>query len=425
MKSELGVILMVIVLAILSIVFGVFAYLNFKEIDGNDKPEDAYSVRIDKEKQTARELKDQIEEYEGKKQVFSQQITKTLQLGEYYKKQMNEFKVAHEKRLGLAKQGKDFEQLVKDISGVVTKTKTKTLGQVEADITTARTDMEKKLADVTAKKAVIQAEVLAKKNDFQAVGKKHVVEMNYVNSQLGDTKQVLRDLTTREVIHAKILDRADGKVVLADYERNFVSIDLGTGDGVKNGFRFEVFAMLPGNKHVTKAYIEVRDAGEKQSQCVVLRRPVVLPQDSLSGYLASEPEEKYSPIAKSGKAGASAEKMSGGKVVMSGQTLENPIVDGDLIQNPFYEAGVQRVFYIAGSKEVVGERQKSAVQYRWTEIRDAAERYGAKVLPAVDTSVNYVIAQKNPQDDPEFKKAVDLGIPVIYEWELFRFLDNN
>ena len=150
-----------------------------------------------------------------------------------------------------------------------------------------------------------------------------------------------------------------------------------------------------------------------------------MPTDTQSGYVATEPEEIYSPVAQSGKKGFSAEVMTATKTVMSGQNMMDPVVEGDLIQNPFFDAGRQIIFYIAGSKEVVGERQKSAIRYRWTEIKDMAERYGAKVVAEVDTNVNYVIAQKNPGDDPEYKKAVDFGIPIVYEWELFRFLDNK
>ena len=54
------------------------------------------------------------------------------------------------------------------------------------------------------------------------------------------------------------------------------------------------------------------------------------------------------------------------------------------------------------------------------------EAYGNKVADAVSLDVNYIVAQKNAKaEDPEFQKGVDLGLPVLYEWELFRFLDNR
>ncbi|MEI6234755.1 MAG: BRCT domain-containing protein [Planctomycetota bacterium] len=429
MKSELGVILMVIVFAILSLVFGVSAYFNMQEIEGNEVEGKAFATLIEKEKQTTRDLSEKIAEYEEKKQIYTEKIAKSQAQADYYRQLSTSLRKAHEKRLELQKSGKDFEQQVKAVSQTVSTVKQKTLAQIEAEITQLRNDMEKKVAEDGKKKDAVVEEVRLEKEKFQKAGKLHVDKMNYAKSQAGNTVQELRDLTTREVVHAKLRDRAVGKVVLSDVERNLVSIDLGTGDGVKNGFRFEVFAMAPGNKHVTKAYIEVTNAGEKQSHCLVIRRPIALPEDPLSSYIGSEPEEKFSPLIKSGKKDASAEVMTSSRIVMTGQNLNNPIAEGDLIQNPFFEAGGQRTFYIAGSKELVGGRQKSAIRYNRSEIKDMAERYGAKVLPAVDTSINYVIAQKifsrNPPDDTEFEKAVDLGIPVIYEWELFRFLSNE
>ena len=429
MKSEIGVILMVVLFAILSIVFGVFAYMNFKDIDGNDQEGNAYSTRIEKERATKIELEGTVAEYEEKKQLYSDKISKLQQEAAYLKSEINAFKRAHEKRLELTKTGQAFDQQVKDVAATVAKVKAKTLSQIEAEITQLRTDMEKRVAEDTAKKDKVIEEVRLEKEKFQGLNKKHVDKMNYANSQLGNTKQELKDLTTREVIHAKLRDQADGKVSFSDTERNICSINIGTGDGVKNGFRFEVFTMEAGNVHNTKAYIEIVNATEKASQCIVIRRPVTLPQDQLSSYTASQPEEKYNPLAKSGKKDYSAEPMLGGKVVMTGQNLDNPIMSGDLIQNPFYDPGHTRTFYIAGSKEIVGGRQKSAIRYNRSEIKDMAERYGAKVVPVVDTNVNYIIAQKifshNPPDDVEFEKAIDLGIPVIYEWELFRFLSNE
>ncbi len=429
MKSELGVILMVILFAILSIVFGVLAYSNFKTIDGNDVEADAFGARIEKEKAETRDLEGTIAEYDEKKALYGEKIAKALQLAAYYRSEAVAFRRAHEQRLDMTKSGQAFEQQVKDVASTVAKVKVKTLAQIEAEITQLRTDMEKKVAEDNAKKDKVIEEVRLEKDKFQKLSKGHVEKMNYANSQLGNTKQELKDLTTREVIHAKLRDQADGHIVYSDFDHNICSIDLGTGDGVKNGFRFEVFTMEAGNRHNTKAYIEVVKASEKQSQCVVVRRPVTLPTDPFSSYIGTEPEEKYNPLSKSGKKDYSAEPMIGGITVMTGQTINNPINDGDLIQNPFYDPGHTRTFYIAGSKEIVGGRQKSAIRYNRQEIKDTAERYGAKVSAVIDTNVNYVIQQKifshNPPDDPEFEKAIDLGIPVIYEWELFRFLSNE
>lgn len=428
MRSELGVILSVVLLAILSIVFGVMAYMNYSTLDPGDDPKKKLDAQIEEKRRNIKNLKEGekgIDDYQLRKDRLSEDIVRLQEQQKYLIFQRQEYVTAHERRMKHKEEGVKYKAQADDMAVKVAAGKKVVSDHIQAEIARLRTEMEKSVEADNAKKAKIQAEVLQKKGEYDTSAKRHGQDMNYVKSQLGDTKQVLADLTTREEVRANILNRIDGKVVLADPVHDIVSIDVGTGMGVKNGFRFEVFTLLPGNKHVTKAYIEVRKAGPTQSECLVIRRPVVLPADDLNGYVAPEPEYVFNPYIQSGKKSGSAEQLAGGKVVMSGQSATNPILEGDYVQNPFFESGKQLVFYIAGSKEMVGERQKSAIRYRWTEIKDAAERHGAKVVDTISTDVNYVIAQKNPQDDPEYKKAVDLGIPVMYEWELFRFLDNN
>jgi len=71
MKSEVGVVLAVIILAILSIVFGVFAYLNFKEIDPGDDPKNAMDEKIRVKREANRGLEDKIAEYRLQKEELS------------------------------------------------------------------------------------------------------------------------------------------------------------------------------------------------------------------------------------------------------------------------------------------------------------------------------------------------------------------
>jgi len=201
-------------------------------------------------------------------------------------------------------------------------------------------------------------------------------------------------------------------------------IDIGTTVGVRNGYRFEVYTMKPGNKKVVKGYLEVQRANASKSECIIVHRPVLMPKDAFSDYVADQPEEMYSPYQKSGKQDATAAPLTGAsRPTVMGMNPLNPIVEGDLIQNPFFNTKKKLTFYICKA-EMVEAQQKNMIKYRRGEIKSVAEFYGAKVVDAVDADVNYVIVQKKPEDD-QYKKAKDLGIPMIYEWELFRFLDNK
>lgn len=424
MKSELGVILAVVLLGLMSIFFGVMYYLNSGEINGQT-PGDSMEAKATVRKREIKDIQDKIEEYQVKLTVRSEALDRERDAYEALKVERINFEKRYTDRQGVKKEGEEFAAQASAINGKVSELKGKTLASINKEVSLERERMDKNVDTASKQKTEAQSRVLNLKEAYTKDAKLHLADMNYQKSQLSDTKEILKDLTQREPVHAVIHNRAAGKVILSDPLRNFVAINIGTGAGVKNGFRFEIYTIQPGNKHKTKAYGIVRNAGVTQSECMIDARPIELPTDTQSGYVATEPEEIYSPVAQSGKKGFSAEIMTATKTVMSGQNMMDPVVEGDLIQNPFFDAGRQIIFYIAGSKEVVGERQKSAIRYRWTEIKDMAERYGAKVVAEVDTNVNYVIAQKNPGDDPEYKKAVDFGIPIVYEWELFRFLDNK
>ena len=80
-------------------------------------------------------------------------------------------------------------------------------------------------------------------------------------------------------------------------------IDIGTAVGVKNGFRFECFAARAGAGKISKGYIQVRRADSSKAECFVIQKMVALPKDAFSEYVASEPEEMFSPYQARAQAG--------------------------------------------------------------------------------------------------------------------------
>lgn len=265
--------------------------------------------------------------------------------------------------------------------------------------------------------------------DKQAVDreeKDYRQQRNYQQSTLDESKRQLDYLTSREAERADVQSTPDGEVIEADVINNTIVINRGTAQGVRNGFRFEVFELKAGGKKTPKAFIEVRRAMVNVSECLILTKPIDMPRDPLSDYVAKQPEEQFSPYQESGKTGAMLQGLSAvPKKVMMGMDVLVPIVIGDYIQNPLYSPDKKFVYYIAGDKTIVQGQQKSAIAYQWPHIKRVIEGYGGKVLDKVDLSVNYMVAQKNPQDDQEYNKGVTLGIPVMHEWELFRFLDQQ
>ncbi|HEY3324214.1 MAG TPA: BRCT domain-containing protein [Planctomycetota bacterium] len=431
MKEESGPLIALILFVILSALFGTFAWMKNQELNGDtpDKSKDAEiaklkaSIKADegeidllrsREARLRKEIRVQQAEYDLNSDLFA------VYGGEY------------ERRRLLVAWADGFQKQAVDLSGTVNKLKSETLTRLTKDTSDAREKMEKDLQEKNTAKEEAMGRTRKVKEEFEADSKKVRQVRNYEQSALDESKSELADLTQREVERADVMMQPDGKVILSDPVHNTIVIDIGTSVGVKNGYRFEVFTMRPGKKKAVKGYIEVRHADPSKSECLIVQRPTALPRDPLSNYTAKEPEEMFSPYQQSGKKEYSAQALTGAsKPMVLGMSKTDPIVEGDFVQNPLFAPGKNFTYYIAGAKEIVGERQKSAILYRWTEIKSMIEFYGGKVSPVADTTVNYVIAQKKPGEDgtqqeiDEYKKAVNLGLPVIYEWELFRFLEKK
>lgn len=424
MKSEFGVIVATVLVAIVAIVFGVMAFMNNRTIEG-DTPGDSLDTKISDLTGQVVKTTDELALYDEKARRFQAELMQTQADIDTLTREREAYIAEYTRRQKLLKAGQEYAAKAAELQTIVDAKKEESKKQINDEESRDRRETTEKVDALTAIKTKAQADVAKLTADFDATVKRNRDQMNYQRSQLSGQKGLLADLTQREPEHANLIDQADGKVVASDPLRNVFSINLGTGSGVQNGFRFEVFTYRPGHKRKIKGYGEVTKAGDVQSECMVLNYPIDLPGDPLADYVAAQPEEIFSPLSQSGKKGASANRMTATKPIIFGQDKLDPIVEGDFIQNPFFEPNRQLTFYVVDLKDMTGERQKSAIRYTRPEIEAAAQRYGAKVVEAVDTNVNYVIVQKNPGDDPEYKKAVDLGIPIVYEWELFRFLDNR
>ncbi|MFH0939261.1 MAG: BRCT domain-containing protein [Planctomycetota bacterium] len=435
MKEDNGPLIALIIFVVLAGFFGTFAYQNNTELIG-DETRPSKDSDISKKKIEIEEIQALIKTKQHEVIQLTVGIRQQEDLYNYYATLFDDFTSEYNRRMKLLDIAAKYDEQASNLSSSISKLKTETMGKLSAATTLVREEMEQ---EVQAKNVVRDVAISSRnkiKEEIEVDKKKFLLNKNYTLTELDNSKSILSDLTQREIERANILDEVDGRVVLADPVNHTVILDIGTSIGVKNGYRFECYAMRPGHKRVTKAYLEVRHADVSKSECIVVRRPMVLPKDPLSDYVATEPEQMFSPYQESGRkdaaAQALAQPLSGQpKMIITGMPKTDPIVEGDLAQNPFFAPGKTFIYYIAGAKKIENDRQKSAIRYRWTEIKQVVESYGHKVSPVVDANVNYIIAQKNPETDgsdiekAEFIKAKDLGIPVIYEWELFRFLDTR
>jgi hypothetical protein len=427
MKEENGPLIALVLFIVLSAVFGILAYNAHTEVIGGEdrKPKKA-------------EIQECLRDISDVDAVIQQcrkdiaRLAADIKLQDnqynYYADLYDGFTQEYNRRERLLGVATDYDKKATDLTEQITRQKSETVTRVNKQTTEVREEMEREVQQCNTERDAATSKRNQLTEELEADKKKFQQNKNYTKTELDNSKSVLGDLTQRDIERANVLMEADGKVVLADPLTHTVVIDIGTAAGVKNGYRFEVYGLRPGNVKQSKGYIEVRRADPTKSECIVVRRPVVLPKDPLSDYVAKDPEEIYSPYQESGRKEGTAQPLSGRpKVAISGPSKLDPIVEGDVVQNPFFSPGKTFTYYIAGAKAA---DKKSAIRYRWTDIKTVVESYGDKVVAKVDPTVNYVIAQKNPEEGDdlekaEFKKAKELGLPVIYEWELFRFLDTR
>lgn len=425
MKEDNGPLIALVVFIVLSLFFGVEAYLNKQDLDGNPEQNRKSQDQLIAEKaQAVREREEEIDHQRARSESFLKEIRKAQTEYDWYALQYETYEGALKERQDLTSAATSYDAGTTKLSEDINALKNEKIKLISTEASKIKTQMDNEVSEKNKAQADSDAHVTQITNDKATDEKNHKQTMNFERSRLGEQTSILKDLTEREVERATIFTEADGKVILSDPVHGFAVIDIGTTVGVRNGFRFEVYTMKPGNKKVVKGYLEVQRADASKCECIMLRRPILMPKDAFSDYVANQPEEMYSPYQKSGKQDATAAPLTGvSRPTTLGMSPLNPIVEGDLIMNPFFNPKKQITFYIC-KPEMEDARQKNMIKYRRTEIKAVAEFYGAKVVEAVDADVNYVIVQKKPEDE-QYKKAKDLGIPMIYEWELFRFLDNK
>ena len=427
MKEENGPLIALVAFIILSMIFGGMAYSDKKALDG-ERPEDSKQRQIDDIAANISSLEAEVKSNDYKISQYRKKIQEQVDRYDFFADSMDDYTSEYTRRLKLKESADAYDKQGSDLSEKVSSKKAATLQAINKDTSEIREKMESEVSEKTKAREAAVGRMRQVEEDVAAEGKKHAQSMNYEKTRLSDSKQTLSDLTRREVERANVLTVPDGKIVFADDVHNVIVIDIGSAAGVRNGYRFEIFAMRPGKKKVSKGYLEVVRADASKSECRYLNRAILMPKDAFSEYVAQQPEELFSPYQQSGQKETTAAPLMGTpKPVVIGFNPKDPIVEGDFVQNPFFDPGKTYTFYIAGLKELDRDtgKQKSAIRYRWTEIKSVVEAYGGKVANDVDINVNYMIAQKDPTSDEKFQKGVELGIPVIYEWELFRFLDNK
>ena len=216
-------------------------------------------------------------------------------------------------------------------------------------------------------------------------------------------------MTARDVQHAEM--DSDGLLLKVDEATKLAVINLGASQGVTKGMRFEIFQVKHGNVRIHKGLIEVKTVDEETATATVLYRVVSLPRCPTTGYAASRPEERFSPYDSGGQSGLKVVKLlARPKVVTWGMNPRDPMTAGDLVFNPFFDAKRKLRFCVKGEK----------IEYAQEEIIRTIKGHGGVIDDEVTATTDFLVSQRWAQE--HVKKARELGVPVLYEFDIFDFL---
>jgi len=432
--KEIGPLIALIVFVVLTLICSICAYLNYSEIEGTSPPTTRMESKIEVEAKEVEKYKADIRDVQAKIDSLKVQIRQEQDQGEFLdglKALYDDAEKTRGKTQGLSQK---FATAGTDLGRDIDTKKKKQKEEIsakDADLDNEKTPLIQK---ATEQKDLAEKLMSKDRKDLEAEENLYKRQKNIEDTQLAEAARQQDALTSRELEHATLLQEIDGDVIKSDPTNNTIIINRGTADGVQNGFRFEVFTMRNSNKKVSKGYIEVRKAEASLSECYILKRVVMLPSDPFSDYTADQPEARYS-AKHSGKNGLAQPLSGNGRMVDLGMQPLDPIVEGDHIENPFWKPGKTLTFYIAGDKKIKDGQQRTAIAYSAQQIARVVQSYGGKIVDKVDMGVDYVITQKyfdkatasaqGVDPDPNFERATTLGVPVVFEWELFRFLDQK
>ena len=138
-----------------------------------------------------------------------------------------------------------------------------------------------------------------------------------------------------------------------------------------------------------------------------------IPRSPSSSYTGEQPEAKYDPYVTGGGGSTKAQPLNAKpKQVEIGVNVDDPVVPGDSVWNPFFSPGRKIRFTVKGSLWI---------RYKEEDIIKTIKRYDGEVLPELTARTDFLIAGRWATED--IKKAREMGVPVFHEWELFRFLE--
>jgi cell division protein FtsB len=270
---------------------------------------------------------------------------------------------------------------------------------------------DQRIKDITEERGKIAQELEKYKKEIDALKNKLKGDETKLRNVRNDKEQDVAALVTRE---DPVGLPYVGRVLKSDPEHDLAVVSLGSRHGVKPGMRFEVVQIRGGNSRVHKGYLEVKTVTPEVSTCSIVIKEVRLRRCGVCSYTAEEPEQRFCPRCTAPGSTQGAQPLGDPKLVVRGKSLTDPIVEGDLLYNPFFSPGQKRRYAISGRALVEGR------DFGTDAIRHAVEFHGNQVDERLSAATDVLIRLREGED---VTRARQLGIVIVNGFDLFRFLE--
>lgn len=213
-----------------------------------------------------------------------------------------------------------------------------------------------------------KAQLDAVKDQQKTKDKEMTDTTNRLMGEISRTIQALEEIQKKEAV-VRDVTRPQGSIVNPQADGRSCYLSLGEKDGLFLGQKFRVFRKGFGGQNVWKGEIEVKRILGDSTLC------------SVTGLY----------------------------------NRADPIIEGDLIYNPLYNGGKNRVIVILGDFEGTGIGKE--------EFLRRVKQYGARVDEKLTWETDYVVLGANvDQGSAQYKEGALIGVPFLPIQQILQYL---
>lgn len=258
-----------------------------------------------------------------------------------------------------------------------------------ADLRTRLTQADDQALDLARQfdqdKKRLQDEMERVRDEKVRVDRDHALLVARLESEKGQLEARIADLNKKQSRSFAEFSLPDGEVVYADADLGYAWLNIGRNHGLRRNTRFQVYQFVKGGRQRIKGVVEVRQVDDDMAQCAIIENIEV--QDPITGEKITVPDRN------------------------------DPIVKGDLIRNPFFDAEEQKVFVFLGDK-------LDSRYYSLPEVKRRLGDAGARIDNEISIETDFVVLLGEDQENfqAQYDRATQFGVIFMREAELLDYI---